>query len=187
MQVFGLACLKGKGIVLGLMLISSIIMPNLLAEAFGEKPTITEIRCKNHLSNYIKLGEVMYKERYKNNRIVDSCIQLFKDSNSELYFNPSIIKVSQNNNMSFELTYNKAIGEKYHLLKYHVCNDEEKSKNKILFQSNSEKSLIVLPKKLLSKQCADFWTEISSGNVDSIKLSWDSGKEKSLKVRKTFQ
>ncbi|MGY5149305.1 MAG: hypothetical protein ACW9W3_04505 [Candidatus Nitrosopumilus sp. bin_68KS] len=182
-----MAYLKGRGIVLGLMLMSAIIMPNLLAEVYGEKPSITEIRCKNHLSNYIKLGEFIYKERYKNNRIIDSCIMLFKDSNSELYFKPSIIKVSQYNNMSFELTYNKSIGEKYHLLKYHVCNDEQKSKNKILFQSNSEKSLIVLPKKLSSKQCADFWTEISSGSVDSIKLSWDNGNEKSLKVRKIFQ
>ena len=163
------------------------IAPTLLAEAYGKNPTITEIRCKNHLSNYIKLGEIMYKERYKNNRIIDSCIKLFKDSNSELYFAPPIIKISQNNDISFELTYKKSIGEKYHLLKYHVCNDEQKSKNKILFKSNSEKSLIVLPKKLLTKQCADFWTEFSSGNVDSIKLSWDNGSEKPLKIRKTFQ
>ncbi len=182
-----MTCLRGKGMILGLIVMSSILMPTLWAEAYGVKLSITEIRCGNHLSNYIKLGEFMYKERYKNNRIVDTCIKLFKDSNSELYLKPVKKTDSQNNKMLFELTFNKSVGEKYNLLKYHVCNDDQKLKNKILFQSSSEKSFIILPKKLLANQCTYFWTEISSENVNSIKLSWASGNEKTLKVRKTFQ
>ncbi|QLH06829.1 hypothetical protein C5F50_06870 [Nitrosopumilus ureiphilus] len=166
---------------------SSFFIPNLLSEAYGVKLSITEIRCKNHLPNYIKLGEINYKERYKNNRVVDNCIKLFKDSKSGLYFDPSKVIITKNSNTSFKMIYDKLVGEKYHIIKYQVCNNEEKTKQKILFQSSSEKSLIILPKYLAPNQCTYFWTEVVSGNVDSITISWDTGNEKSLKIRKTFR
>jgi len=173
--------------ILASILISSILMPTFWAEAYGAKPSITEIRCKNHLINYIKLGEIDYKERYKNNRVVDSCIKLFKDSKSELYFEPSKITNIENKDTLFKITYNKSIGEKYRLLKYQVCNNEEISKNKILFETYFESSLIILPKHLSPNQCTDFWIEVLSKNIGSIKTEWYSGDEKSLKIKKIFR
>ena len=172
--------------VMALLLISSLLAPNYLSEIYGDKLNITEIRCKAHLSNYIKFGELSYKERYKHNRIVDDCIKLFKDKTSELYVDVSKSVVTKNKDTPFKIIYDKSIGKKYHLVKYQVCNNEKQSQKTILYQSVSEQSLILLPKSLMPNQCIMFWTEIVSENTESVKVSWAIDVLKPLKIRKIF-
>ncbi|MDH5416933.1 MAG: hypothetical protein OEW86_02955 [Nitrosopumilus sp.] len=186
MLVFGYDGLKQQGVILAILLISSLLAPNLFSETYGDKLSITKIICKAHISNYIKLGELSYKERYKHNRVVDNCIKLFKDKTSELYINTSKSIISENKNTTFKIISDKSIGKKYHLVKYQVCNNEKQSQKTILFQSISEKSLIHLPKPLMSNLCTMFWTKIVSENVDSATVSWATNDLKPLKIRKIF-
>ena len=186
MLVFGYDGLKKQGVILAILLISSLLVPNLFSETYGDKLSITKIICKAHLSNYIKLGELSYKERYKHNRIADNCIKLFKDKTSELYIDTSKPSIFENENTLFKIIYDKSIGKKYHLVKYQVCNNEKQSQKTILFQSTSEESLIVLPKYLMPNLCTMFWTEIVSENIDSTTVSWVTDDLKPLKIRKIF-
>ena len=150
----------------------------------AEKPSIVELRCKHHLTNFIKLGEIGYKIRYQHNRVVDKCIELFKNPQSELYYN-TVKMVNNSNSILSKILVDKHVGDDFHIVKYQVCNFENESKQKILFKSNIETSLIVLPKALMPKQCTDFWTELKYVDIDSIKISWDDN-VKNLKNRRVF-
>jgi hypothetical protein len=181
-----MASCKRYGGILALILISSLFLPNIFSETYGAKSSIVELRCKAHLSNYIKLGEISYKERYKHNRVVNDCIKLFKNPKYAPYFETSSSVIIENKSMPFKLLYDNQIGEKYNIVKYQICNYEKNSQQKILFLSNSESSIIRLPKSVNSGQCTTFWTELISTNVASIKLSWAMDDIKHNKIRKIF-
>jgi len=162
----------------------ALFLSSIFSVIYAEKSSITELRCKHHLANFIKLGESVYKKRYEHNRIVNHCIDLFKDARSNLYFDTSKV-IRDVNSISSNLLFDKSIGGNFHLVKYKICNFEKESKQKILFNSEYETTIIVLPKSVASGQCAEFWTEINYGNIGSITISWDDN-VKNLKMRRIF-
>lgn len=165
-------------------IVLTLFLPSIFSAIYAEKSSITELRCKHHLTNFIKLGESVYKKRYEHNRVVNHCIDLFKDTRSNLYFDTSKV-IPDVNTVSSKLLFDKSIGESFHLVKYKICNFEKESKQKILFNSKYETTIIVLPKSVASGHCAEFWTEINYGNIDSITISWDDD-VKNLKMRRIF-
>ena len=181
---------KNQNRSFALLLISSLLLPLLIIESHADETSVTEKRCKAHVKNYIKLGETEYKERYKHNSIVDYCIKLFKDPESNLFVELKSITVKskqivvEKKDSLFNIITNSKVGEKIHLIKYQVCNNEKESKKKIFFQTNSEKSIILLPKNLSPKLCTIFWIQLASESMDSIKMSWATDDIKIQKIRK---